>query len=68
MRQRQIMTLVLGGMLGLTSVVWAGMRIITTPAGCHLTFKNTGMYRTCVSCVKSRHKFKLDLRNSWMCK
>lgn len=66
--QKQVLAMVLGGVLGLASGAWAGMRIITTPAGCHATFKNSGLYNACMSCVKARHKFKMDIHNAWGCR
>lgn len=67
-KQHLIWALAFLGILGVASVAWAKMRIVTTPAGCHVNFKRTGLYGACMSCVKSHGKFKLDLRNQWMCK
>lgn len=67
-KQKLLWALVIVGIFGAASVAWAKMRIVTTPAGCHVNFKGSGFYRACMSCVKSHHKFKLDLRNNWICK
>lgn len=66
--QKQVLAMVLGGILGLASGAWAGARIITTPAGCQSTFQHSGLYNACMNCVKARHKFKLDIHNAWGCK
>jgi hypothetical protein len=46
----------------------AGVRLVTTPAGCYANFKRGSLYNACMGCVKSRHKYKMDIRNAWSCK
>lgn len=39
-----------------------------TPAGCHANFKRGSLYNACMSCIKSHHKYKMDIHNAWICK
>lgn len=68
-RQKQLVALVLGSVLGLASATYAGARIVSTQAGCNVTFKRTStLFNACMSCVKARGNFKLGKNNSWGCK
>jgi hypothetical protein len=67
-KQKQVLALVLGGVLGMATGAWAGARVITTAAGCQSTFQHNSLYSACMNCVKAHHKFKLDTNNAWGCK
>ncbi len=67
-KQKQIMALVLGAVLAIPLLASAGVRLVTTPAGCHANFKRGSLYNACMSCIKSRHKYKMDIHNAWLCK
>lgn len=68
-KQKQLVALVIGGLLGMASATWAGARIVTTQAGCNTTFSRTStLFNACMSCVKARGQFKLGKNNSWGCK
>ena len=67
-KQKQVMALVLGAVLAVPLLAIAGVRLVTTPAGCYANFKRGSLYNACMGCVKSRHKYKMDIRNAWNCK
>lgn len=66
-RHKQLIAIVLGGVLGLASGAWAEMRLVTTSAGCLSNFKRGSLYNACVSCVKSHGRYKMNIHKAWSC-